>query len=92
MKYGNALKTHRKENGFTLEYVAKAIKTSKQNISRWERNEVEPTITFCVQLADFYGISLDELIGRDIHYTEPNVNNSIIQHGNNNTATINHNK
>ena len=34
-------------------------------ISAWENNANLPNIDFCVQLADFYGISLDELVGRD---------------------------
>lgn len=25
-----------------------------------------PSIEFCIRLADFYGISIDELIGREI--------------------------
>lgn len=25
-----------------------------------------PNIDFCVRLADFYGITLDELVGRDV--------------------------
>lgn len=45
--------------------LAKKVGTSHQNINRWERGEVLPNIDFCVKLADFYGISLDELVGRD---------------------------
>ena len=46
------------------------IGTSHQNINRWEKGEVIPNIDFCVKLADFYGISLDELVGREIKYKE----------------------
>ncbi|MDE7256758.1 MAG: helix-turn-helix transcriptional regulator, partial [Clostridia bacterium] len=38
---------------------------SHQNIGRWESGEVLPNIDFCVKLADFYGVTLDELVGRD---------------------------
>ncbi len=35
-------------------------------ISTWENNVNLPSIDCCVRLADFYGISIDELIGREI--------------------------
>ena len=65
-EYGETIREHRIANHKTLEEVANAIQTSNQNISRWERGEVVPGIDFCVRLADYYGITLDELIGRDI--------------------------
>lgn len=64
--YGEAIKYQRELAGISILELSKKIGTSHQNISRWERGEVTPSIDFCVKLADFYGISLDELIGRDI--------------------------
>lgn len=46
--------------------LAKALEVNHQNIYRWERGVVMPSMEMCVRLADFYGISLDELIGRHI--------------------------
>lgn len=46
--------------------LAQKIGTSHQNICRWENGDVLPSIDYCVKLADFYGITLDELVGRDI--------------------------
>lgn len=63
--YGNSLKQHRLSKGKTLEEVEKETGISNQNLSRWERNVVLPNIDFCVKLADYYQISLDELVGRD---------------------------
>lgn len=68
--YGNELKARRKEHGFTQKQVAKATGIVQPNLSAWENNLYSPNIDFCVKLADFYGITLDELIGRDMHYTE----------------------
>lgn len=65
INYGEALKYHREVAGLSQLELSKKINTSHQNINRWERGEVLPNIDFCVQLANFYGISLDELIGRD---------------------------
>ncbi len=64
--YGEAIKYQRELAGISILELSKKIGTSHQNISRWERGEVMPSIDFCVKLADFYGISMDELIGRDI--------------------------
>ena len=63
-KYGEEFKYHRQKAGLNQQELADLIHTSQQNISRWEKNEVEPSISFCVALADCYGITLDELIGR----------------------------
>ena len=64
MNYGKALKEIREEHGFNQLELAEKTGISHQNINRWENGKVLPNIDFCVKLADFYGISLDELIGR----------------------------
>lgn len=63
--YGDALKEHRLANGKTLMDVERATGISNANLSRWERGEVIPGINFCELLADYYGITIDELIGRE---------------------------
>lgn len=64
MNYGESLKFIRESNELTQMKLAKRTGISQQNISRWEKNQRLPNIDFCVQLANFYDISLDELIGR----------------------------
>ncbi len=64
INYGDELKYHRQKANLSQQQLAELINTSQQNISRWENNEVEPSISFCVALADYYGITIDELIGR----------------------------
>lgn len=66
INYGEAFKYQRELAKLSQHELAKKIGTTHQNISRWERGEVLPNIDFCVQLADFYGITVDELIGRNI--------------------------
>lgn len=63
---GKALKEQRKNNGYTQEQLSKATGIVQPNISAWENNVYSPNIEFCVQLADFYGISVDELIGHEV--------------------------
>ena len=54
MKFGSYLKTQRELTGL-----------SQAAISRWEDDLRIPNIENCLILAQFYGISLDELIGRE---------------------------
>lgn len=72
MNFGETLAFHRKKAKLNQQELAVCINTSQQNISRWEHNEVEPSLSFCIALADYYGISLDELIGREINDSEKN--------------------
>lgn len=65
MLLGEALKYQREKAGLTKHELSKKINISHQNIGRWENGTILPNIAFCIKLADFYGISLDELVGRD---------------------------
>lgn len=86
--YGEILKEHRKANGKTLLDIEKATGISNQNLSRWEQGKVIPSIAFCEILADYYGITLDELVGRDFPQdTEKAVR--ISDSFNNNSGNIN---
>lgn len=66
INYGEALRTQREMAKLSTVELAKQIGTLHQNISRWENGKVLPNIDFCVKLADFYAITVDELIGRQI--------------------------
>ena len=64
--YGSILKEIRLSQNKTLIEVEQAPGISNANLSRWESGKVVPSIAFCEQLADYYGITLDELVGRNI--------------------------
>ncbi len=66
LNYGEALKDQRKNAGLSQKELSKATGIPQQTISWSETNQGIPSIDFCVQLADFYGISVDELIGHEI--------------------------
>ncbi len=86
--YGEYLKAIRENNNLTQSQLARNTGISQQNISLWEQNKRIPSIEFCEILADFYEITIDELIGRD---TIPNNKNKYINSFNNfsNTGDIN---
>lgn len=46
------------------ETLAKRIGVSRMTVSSWEVGATEPSVTTCVHLADLFGVSLDELVGR----------------------------
>ncbi len=63
---GNNIREQRILNKKTQSEVAKATGFSQQAQSTWENNTKIPTVDKCIKLADFYGISVDELIGHEV--------------------------
>lgn len=59
------IKQMRFEKGLTQEELGGLIGVSAQSISKWERGEGYPDIEFLPSLANFFEISVDELIGAD---------------------------
>ena len=66
MNYAKELKQHREMNGLTQAEVAQATGLNQSSISRWEEGKRSPSIEYCIILADFYGISIDDLVGHEI--------------------------
>ena len=64
LNIGESLKFQRVSHGLTQSELAKATGLKQQMISWWEAGKGLPNIEFCVRLAEFYDISLDELVGR----------------------------
>lgn len=64
--YGKEIKLIRKSFNYTQGEVAKATGIPQNTISWIELDKGLPNIQQCVLLADFYGISLDDLIGREV--------------------------
>lgn len=52
----------RKLNRMTQEDVAEKIGVSRQAIAKWENGETMPDIQKCSQLAELFGVSLDDLV------------------------------
>ncbi|KLU58745.1 HTH-type transcriptional regulator Xre [Peptococcaceae bacterium CEB3] len=53
----------RREKGITQEELAVYIGVSKASVSKWETGQSYPDITFLPQLAAYFNISIDELMG-----------------------------
>ena len=65
MNFGHILKELRQERNFSQRDLAKQTGISQQALSLWEQNKRTPNMDDCIVLADFYGITLDELVGRE---------------------------
>ncbi|TCL61933.1 DNA-binding XRE family transcriptional regulator [Hydrogenispora ethanolica] len=65
--FAQRLKELREENQLTQEQLADQISTSKQVISRYEKNQREPGINIVAKIADFFQVSIDYLAGKINH-------------------------
>ena len=63
--FGANLRALRNGKGLTQEQAAELLNVSKQSVSRWETGITWPDIAFLPQLASFYGVSVDSLLGAD---------------------------
>ena len=60
---GENIKRMRRERDLTQEEMATHLGISFQSISKWERGDGYPDITMLPALANYFGISIDELLG-----------------------------
>ena len=56
----------RKLSGMTQEALAEKINVSRQAIAKWENGDSMPDLKSCMALADFFNVSIDDLI----HHSE----------------------
>lgn len=59
------MKKLRELQGLTQKQVSEKIGCSEQSYCRYENGHRQPSIDTLIQLSDFYGVTVDELLGRD---------------------------
>ena len=62
------LRKLRLTRGVSQQQLAQAIGTTQQSINKYENHSTEPDIHTLIQLADYFGTTVDDLIG---HYARP---------------------
>ena len=62
MSFGQRLSVKRKQKGLSQEDLASLIGTRKNMISRYERDEISPSIDVAAKLANSLDASLDDLV------------------------------
>ena len=66
MELGNNIKELRKRKGLRQEQLAEAMGVSTASVSKWETNQSYPELTLLAELADFFEVSIDTLIGHNL--------------------------
>ena len=64
MTIGDSFKRFRQARGLTQQQVAEALDLHKQAWQRYESGKVIPSAMVVLNLADFFNVSTDYLLGR----------------------------
>ncbi len=65
MTIGEKIRELRRKSDITQEKVADYLGISFQSVSKWENGTALPDISYVIPLANFFGVTTDELLGRD---------------------------
>lgn len=60
--FGNNIKELRKEKGLTQTQLAQAVGVTQGAIYFWEKEINEPTVGYILKLAEFFQVSVDDLL------------------------------
>ena len=66
LKLSENIKKYRKNMDLTQEGLADALGVTVGAVSKWENGNNVPDVMTMMELADFYNISMDELLGFDL--------------------------
>ena len=63
---GKRIASNRKRMKLTQDQLAEQLGVTAQAVSKWENDQSCPDITMLPRLAEIFGISIDELLGREV--------------------------
>lgn len=66
MELGNNIRNIRKQRGLRQEQLAEAMGVSIASVSKWENGQCAPELTVLAELADFFEVSIDTLVGHNL--------------------------
>lgn len=64
MTIGEKLKQLRQEKKYSQGELALKLDIHRNHVSLWETDKYEPSISYCIALADIFGVTLDEFCCR----------------------------
>ncbi len=76
------IKRLRRENNLTQETLAEFLGVTFQSVSNWERGESYPDITILPEIAGFFKVSIEELLGVNKAEDEENIKRLLEEHDN----------
>lgn len=62
--YGRRIKELRKHHKITQLALGEMLGVTQQSVGKWEREDTEPDIRNLLRMADIFGVSVDNLLGR----------------------------
>ena len=65
MNLGETIYRLRTGRGMSQDALAGALDVSRQSVSKWENNAAVPELDKLIKLSEVFGVTLDELVGRD---------------------------
>ena len=76
------IKRLRRENNLTQETLAEFLGVTFQSVSNWERGESYPDITILPEIASFFKVSIEELLGVNKAVDEEDIKRLLEEHDN----------
>jgi len=70
IKLNENIKKYRQQKGMTQSQLASVFNVSEQAVSRWENGNTYPDISLIPAIADYFGITIDELMGMESYKDE----------------------
>ena len=65
MTFGKKIAELRKSSGLSQEQFGEMFSVSRQSVSKWESDQSLPELSTLIKIADFFNVSIDELLGRE---------------------------
>lgn len=66
MKFNENIRNLRREKDYSQEYLAEKLNVTRQTISKWENGAAMPDLKKLTEIADFFSVSMDTLLGIEI--------------------------
>ena len=62
---GQRINEIRQASGLNQVELAKRLNISKQTVSNWENDNIQPSIEMLIRISKFFGVTTDYLLGLD---------------------------
>ena len=84
---GNRLKNLRQKRGYSPQSnVAELIGVSRYSLIKYENGDMMPSAQTLIDIADFYGVSVDYILGREKDESRLQGNQKAFQNGSDRTS------
>ncbi len=77
MEFSRKVKELREKKGLTMEKLANELGVSKSRVNMWENNGTVPRQDVLIQLAKYFGVSSDVLLGIEYFSNTSSISDSI---------------